>query len=64
MPLVNEVKRLAKFGHAPHCGGEGDDCNLCTAIDRVGREAYSVAVEKANAIVKKVQDAAAKKAKR
>ena len=63
MPLVNEVKRLAKFGHAPHCDG-GSDCNLCAAIDRVGREAYSVAVEKANAIVTKVQDAAKKKAKR
>lgn len=57
--LTRELRRLAKFGHAPHCEGGSDDCNLCVAIERVGRDAYTKAIEKAHWIVKKAKDAAA-----
>ena len=58
MSVRGELTRLATFGHAPHCPGGSDDCNLCVAIERGGREAYTDAIDMAHKLVKDLEDAA------
>ena len=58
MAVIAEVKRLAKFGHAPHCTGGSDDCNLCNSMERYARSAYTEAMEKAAALVEKAHASA------